>query len=211
MSNQLTSLYRLQKKEVKIAANVITRAFNEDKLYQYLVPNEKLRKTIIPLYYACVIRNGIQFGEVYTTSSKIEGLAIWFESIKFKTNIWRIIRAGGLKPLFKANKVIIKRMKFINKYTYEMHKQYAAEKYWYLTLIGVDPLYQGKGFGSKLIRPMLKYIDSFKLPILLETHNEVNVKIYQKYGFEILNSTIIPNTNISHWLMERPPMNDTNL
>ena len=96
-------------------------------------------------------------------------------------------------------------MNAINRYTTLLRKNHTSEKYWYLTLIGVDPIHQGKGFGSKLIRPMLKYIDTLNLPVLLETHTEINTKIYQNFGFKIIESNTVPNTNIPHWLMRREP------
>ena len=53
---------------------------------------------------------------------------------------------------------------------------------------------------------MIKKIESDGLPIYLETNTEKAMSIYQKYGFEILEHTIIPETPVPLWCMLRKPM-----
>jgi len=79
--------------------------------------------------------------------------------------------------------------------------------YWYLDVIGVDPHYQGKGFASMLLEPMLRRIDKENLPIWLETILKRNVSFYEHFGFYILEEIIIPNTNIVNWFMIRESEN----
>jgi GNAT superfamily N-acetyltransferase len=60
--------------------------------------------------------------------------------------------------------------------------------YWWLSLIGVDPVHHHKGFGSALLRHALVRCDSDHMPAHLETGNPANVRLYQRYGFKSLGS-----------------------
>ena len=64
---------------------------------------------------------------------------------------------------------------------------------------------QGKGFGSKLLRPMMQKFDNEKTICFLETQNPSNIPIYEKLGFEVAKEGIIPEANLHHWGMIRTP------
>jgi ribosomal protein S18 acetylase RimI-like enzyme len=91
-------------------------------------------------------------------------------------------------------------------YEEERHKALAPFEHWYLQNIAVEPEEQGKGYGSLLIRAMTEKIDrEDRVPIFLETNKEKNLPFYQKHGFEILEHTIIPKTDVPLWCMLRNP------
>ena len=77
------------------------------------------------------------------------------------------------------------------------------EPHWYLSVIGVDPDHQGKGYGSKLIKPMLERIEKTGYPVYLETNFEGNVGLYEHLGFDLIDETKIPETEIMNWAMIR--------
>lgn len=203
MHPELSSLYRLKRKDAKKAAAVFSRAFQNDLLAQVMFPDEDFRRKILPTYFTYRITYGILYGEVYAPSPTIEGLAVWYLSDQYEMTNWRNMRAGGMKLMFNTDKETLKRMNIIGHFTTELRNKYTSEKYWYLAPIGVDPSFQGKGFASKLMRAMLARIDSENLSALLETQDERNVKIYNKFGFEIVQEVTLPNTDVPHWLMSR--------
>ena len=75
--------------------------------------------------------------------------------------------------------------------------------HWYLQLLGVDPVYQGKGYASILLRAMFARIDEERLPCYVETQNEKNVPIYQHYGFKVVEEGIFPGSEVNTWAMLR--------
>lgn len=198
-------LYKLKEKDIDKAVEVFTRAFNNDPLTDYMFQNDKKRIESLRHYFRFRITYGILFGEVYAPSQKIEGVAIWFKSEKYKMTIPKLLRAGAIKLFLKIKKETRKRMIPIGDFTTNLHSKYDKSQHWYLDNIGIDPEFQGKGYGSVLIRSMLKRIDSEQLPCLLETQTPTNVQIYQRYGFEIIMKEVIPDTNILHWIMIRQP------
>ena len=96
-----------------------------------------------------------------------------------------------------------KRLEPIAKYLDRCHKQYANFPHRYLSTIGVDPVYQGRGYASLLIRAKLAELDKQTVPCYLETMKEKNVSIYQHFGFEVVEDGTIPDTDIPMWAMLR--------
>lgn len=56
--------------------------------------------------------------------------------------------------------------------------------HWYLPWLGVDPVAQNSGLGSRLLQDCLARVDGDGLPAYLETPNPRNVAFYQRHGFE---------------------------
>jgi ribosomal protein S18 acetylase RimI-like enzyme len=68
----------------------------------------------------------------------------------------------------------------------QMARYHPGEPHWYLPLIGVDPVHQGKGHGSALLRHALLQCDRHHAPAYLESTNPANLPLYQRHGFEVL-------------------------
>ena len=66
-----------------------------------------------------------------------------------------------------------------------LHHQYAPEPHWYLSVVAVEPSQQGRGIGSALISPMLERADAERKACWLDTHQEQNVRLYKRHGFEV--------------------------
>jgi ribosomal protein S18 acetylase RimI-like enzyme len=60
------------------------------------------------------------------------------------------------------------------------------ETHWYLPAIGVEPLSQGRGYGSALLARGLEVCDRDHLAAYLEATNPANVPLYQRFGFEVI-------------------------
>ncbi|MHA1219819.1 MAG: GNAT family N-acetyltransferase [Candidatus Heimdallarchaeaceae archaeon] len=83
----------------------------------------------------------------------------------------------------------------------KLHKTLVNEPHWYLASIGVDPGHQGKGYGSKLIKTMLKRAENEDFPVFLETNFGENVPLYEHLGFEVIDERTVPDTDITNWAM----------
>jgi ribosomal protein S18 acetylase RimI-like enzyme len=113
-----------------------------------------------------------------------------------------MLKMSSLSP--KAMKMMKVTMAIFG-YEEERHKALVPYEHWYLQNIAVEPKEQGKGYGSLLIRNMTEKIDGTGLPIFLETNTEKAMSIYQRHGFEVIEHTIIPNTDVPLWCMLRQP------
>jgi len=198
-------LYKLKRKDKKKAVEVLSKAFDSDPLTQYMFPTKEARQELLPHYFNFQVSYGLIFGEIYAPSPKIEGLAIWYRSNRYEMNMLKQLRAGGMRLFMRLKKDTISKMMPIGRFSHEMHMKYGNFLHWYLSPIGVDPEFQGKGFASQLLRSMHKRIDEEKIPCLLETQNPVNVEIYKRFGYEVVAIETIPSTDIPHWVMVRHP------
>ena len=73
----LENLFQIKKKDVDQATLVLTKAFHEDPLIQLIYPDPEERKIFSPILWSFMIKDGINYGEVYAPSNKIEGVAKW--------------------------------------------------------------------------------------------------------------------------------------
>lgn len=68
----------------------------------------------------------------------------------------------------------------------EVAKYHPHEPHWYLPMIGVDPMSQGRGLGSALLKASLRRCDEEGVVAYLESSNPKNVPLYQRFGFEVM-------------------------
>ncbi len=68
----------------------------------------------------------------------------------------------------------------------QMAKYHPKEPHWYLPMIGVDPLHQGRGYGSAILSHALQHCDAEHMPAYLESTNPRNMTLYQRHGFKAL-------------------------
>ncbi len=70
----------------------------------------------------------------------------------------------------------------------QLSQYHPTGPHWYLPMTGVDPLRQGNGFGSMMLRHALQGIDQQHLPAYLESTNPKNIPLYERHGFELLGT-----------------------
>jgi ribosomal protein S18 acetylase RimI-like enzyme len=75
--------------------------------------------------------------------------------------------------------------------------------HWHIDPIGVSPEMQGKGIGSKLLTFFCDYIDKDNAAAYHETDMEQNVRLYKKFGYEVVDTETI--FEITHWFLWRKP------
>jgi len=203
MVTDLNNLVRLTKSQIKPTSEMFARAFQDDPLFAYFIPDAFERKNKLHCLFECLVRYGVLYGEGYAISPDLEGVAMWFPSEQAEMTLWRIIRCGGFSLYFKVGRKVVSRVLAFFNYAFMVHNRQAPFPHWYLALIGVDPKFQGRGYASALIKPMLARIDQENLPCYLETENEKNVSTFQHYGFKVVESDTIPSSDVNNWAMLR--------
>lgn len=86
----------------------------------------------------------------------------------------------------------------------KMNSFHPNEPHWYLPLLGVDPLYHGKGFGSILMKYSNQIFDSQNTLAYLESSNPKNISFYQRHGFELLGSIEIEKFPPIYPMLRKP-------
>ena len=138
-----------------------------------------------------------------TDSEDANSLAIFSPYEKGGISIWKYIKAGGLGMISKLGIKCTKKMTKFEKFAMEIKNKHAQAGCWYLYVFVTMPEFRGKGLGSKIMRPMLDYLDNNKQDCYLETLLPINVEIYKKYGFELKEEVKVPNTDLTLYAMLR--------
>lgn len=203
MDNQTDELLRLTLKECDAGAAVLGRAFAEYELLRYYFHDETQRHAIADTFVLIALSVCLKYGEVYATSEKLEGMAAWLPPGKAPFGGWQIIRSVPLSVLFRFARQGANRLRSYGAHVDKLHRRLVPHPHWYLEIIGVDPAYQGHGFSSRLLRPMLERIDRERMPCFLETNTGKNVAIYRRFGFEVISEDKLPGTEVTSFAMLR--------
>lgn len=97
--------------------------------------------------------------------------------------------AGGfavaLRFLPVACTLPIRAIAFLNNYTRRTRTAAPLSPHGYLVMVGVRPEAQGQGFGRRLVEDAIARTrtDPRATGIALDTENEANVRLYQRWGF----------------------------
>ncbi len=158
------------------------RAFNDDPVMRWLVPENEL-------YFAPggeIMRGAmtawIDLGEVWCTDDGA-ALAAWIPPGRPESTVEpdpplpapppdRAERFALLGPLMEANT--------------------PPESHWYLQLLATHPDWQRQGLGAELMAVMFERADGEGLPCYLETETVENVAYYRRHGFEVRSEWDVP-------------------
>lgn len=204
--DNLESLFLLQKRNVREASLVVARAFQDDLIDLHFFPNPEERKKKLPAFYEYRLGSAVRYGTVYATSSNLEGIAAWLPSNLEKIPMWKMMWHGGFKLFRKIGNKVTSKMMVVQDYVESMTKKNAGDKYLHLEMLAVDPKLQGMGYARKLLEPMFAQLDSEELPCFLQTSIKKNVSLYQYFGFDVVEESAIPGTDVPFWDMLRKPV-----
>ncbi len=82
-------------------------------------------------------------------------------------------------------------------------KQDPEERHWHLGPVAVDAHLQGMGIGSKLMRVFCAQMDAAGEDAYLETDKPINVRFYERFGFEVVGEQDV--IGVRNWFMLRRP------
>lgn len=199
----LNRLLQLDKTRARAASQILGRSFENDPLWAYVIPELPRRRFLLPRMLALHLMMAVREGEVYSISSDLEGIAAWLRCEKPDFTLRQFLRDGGLAILPRLGAGTMKRLLNVARTVGPVRREFFPRKGYHLSPLGIDTRYQGRGYASRLLRPMLARLDSEGLPCYLETQNENNVAIYRHFGFRVLKEAAIPGSEVTHWSMLR--------
>jgi ribosomal protein S18 acetylase RimI-like enzyme len=206
MGEQTGDLIRLSKEQIGPASEMLVEAFFNDSKLTYVLPDEQDRREKGRHLFAFELRYGLNYGRVYATSPNLEGVAVWLPSAHSEITFWRAMRSGGMALQKGLSKDGMKRLLTFSDQVDAYHKKHLPGSHCYLFFIGVDPRLHRKGYGGRLIRPILDWMDGMGMACYLNTQNEKNIGLYEHFGFTVAEQVSLPGSGILHTGMVRYPV-----
>jgi GNAT superfamily N-acetyltransferase len=185
-----------------LLSKVLARAFYDDPVMNYMLPDDKARAKALPPMFATLTKNHFLArggSEVASRGGEIGAATLWDPPGQRKSTRWEELRMmPTLAWHFRSR---AEQTKTLGKLMEEAHPE---EPHWYLMVIGSDPSVRGKGFGNTLMRSRLDRCDREHAPAYLEASKAELVPYYQRFGFKQIGEIRIPE-GPKMWPMWRSP------
>jgi ribosomal protein S18 acetylase RimI-like enzyme len=199
-------LYRVQKRDVIQASKILADAFQHDPLWNKIYEGDPGIEKRFQAFFEGGVRYCLKYGEVYAPSKDLEGVMGLVPGKYADMNWWRSIRSGTMSVGMRMGLSAAMKMGTILKpITADRRGNMAACTFLYVLVIGVAPEQQGKGFGRKLIDAAIEKAEQEGLHLYLETEAEENVRMYEHFGFRLLNRITLPIVDLPMWEMVKEP------
>ncbi len=198
---------KLARKDSSEASLVVAAALQVEPGFAFVVPDERQRAVVMRTMLGLLVRDAFPLGNVWIArdEARIVGTAVWYAPGDFPTTIGRNLRAApSMLPLARIG---LHRLRGLAQMGQNLTSHFPDQPCWYLSALGVAPDQQGKGVGSRLMGAVLREIDQRREPAYLETGEEANVRLYQRYGFAVRDPAfqMAPPPGPTHWTMWRDP------
>ena len=186
-------LYQVQPEDLPKLEELLTKCFSLDPLYEELIPDENVRKRLMPELFTCDMTEFYESCEIFADSKELNGILVVsdetepYHLLKYYLNdVLASLRTDGylikedhsLKTLFNF---ILGRDYLNSAWTDQLHQKNRM----HIIYLAVDPEMQHNGIAAALVEEAIRYADGHKMMISLETHNPKNVAFYQQFGFKV--------------------------
>ena len=158
-----------RKDDVRELSRTLARAFYDDPVMIWLLPDEKARPRALHRLFATMTRHhhlargGV---EVACDGPGIGAAALWDPP-----NQWQETQRAQLAMTPTFIRVFGLRSMRGHAVQEAMKRAHPEEPHWYLAVIGSDPTVRGQGFGQALMRSRLQRCDAEYCPAYLESTN----------------------------------------
>src|SRR5437868_5964061 len=169
--------------DVAAMAAVLGRAFDEDPVWQWVLPDGASRVRRLTGLFGIAMRHvHMPHGasEAGGRDATVEAAALWDPPGR-----WHISRGRQVRLLVPLLGVLGRRTPDALRALGSIENHHPREPHWYLSMLGTDPLAQGNGLGSALLRSRLDRCDIAGVPAYLESSKERNVPYYERFGFRV--------------------------
>ncbi|ASW88440.1 MULTISPECIES: GNAT family N-acetyltransferase [Mycobacterium avium complex (MAC)] len=191
------------KADVRELSRTLARAFYDDPVMVWLMPDQNKRTVGLARLFATMTRHhhlGRGGVEVATEDSGIGAAALWDPPGQWQETPGAqlamtptFLRVFGLRSM--RGRAVQELMKSVH----------PEEPHWYLAVIGSDPAVRGQGFGQALMRSRLDRCDAEYCPAYLESTKFENVPYYERFGFTVTREIVLPDGGPKMWAMWRAP------
>lgn len=192
-----------QRRDIGRLAVVLARAFYDDPVNSWMLPDDRTRLRSLTRAFAGLARHHFlpRGGSEVARRDGIVGATTLWDPPGMRTSS-RLERLAVMPTMLWAFR---SRIPAAMQLMELMEKHHPTEPHWYLMLIGSDPSVRGGGLGQALMSSRLDRCDAERVPAYLENSNPNNESYYLRFGFEVTGEIKLPGGGPTMWPMWREP------
>jgi GNAT superfamily N-acetyltransferase len=180
-------------------AEALARSFLDDPIFSWIVPDDAGRVAKLERGFDLFARRvWFPHDEAYTTEHLI-GAAFWMPP-----GTWHLGLLAQLRLLPSMAVITRRDLPRLLRVLNAIEAKHPQDDHYYLPLVGIAPEWQGRGFGSALLRPMLERCDRGGVPAYLEATSPRNRALYERQGFAVVEELRVKDSP-PLWRMWRAP------
>jgi GNAT superfamily N-acetyltransferase len=181
--------------EQQRAISTIVMGFSADPIARWFLPEPHQYLTYFAQLIPLMGGGAFEHGSAYCTEDFL-GASLWVPPNAHSDQQAMAELAQRAIPERDQEKMLT----FMGK----MGEYHITEPHWYLPLIAVDPMRQGHGYGSVLLKHALEVCDRDGLPAYLESTSPRSRPLYERHGFEAIGEIQVADSP-PLWPMLRKP------
>jgi ribosomal protein S18 acetylase RimI-like enzyme len=194
-----------QKADISELSHALGRAFYDDPVAMWIMPDDKFREKHLRKFFGTVTRHHHLAGggaEVASDGATIGAAALWDPPGRWKQSAREQLMMlpsflFGFGPRLETGRKL-------GHLLGQMKQKHPEEPHWYLAVLGSDTIVRGKGYGHALMQSRLDRVDAEHAPAYLESSKFENIAYYERFGFEVTGELVMPN-GPTLWPMWRAP------
>jgi hypothetical protein len=197
-----------QKFDVAPLAAVLGRAFADDPVTKWVIPDAARRARALPRMFAALTRHHHLHGggaDVAVGGTGVGGTGVGAAALWDGPGRWKQTPAEELRMLPMLLLAFGRHLSRGRQVVDLMKEHHPDEPHWYLAVIGSDPVVRGGGYGHALMRSRLEQVDAEHAPAYLESSNPDNIPYYARFGLEVTGEVRLPDDGPVMTLMWRRP------
>ena len=202
---QTPEVVALREEDLPVTAATLARAFSNDPLQIYTLPDPVEREERSPALFAAALRYGLLFGEVLTTPGPPLGAAIWIGPEAWNITDERAAAAGFDRLPAEMGADATERFFSVLAIGDEPHRRDVRPDHWWVMVLGVAPEAQGKGLARALLEPVMHRADAAGQQCYLETANPANITFYERMGFQRITELVHPQSGLRLYTFGHDP------
>lgn len=210
VSIKIDGLFEVQ--SIDILTELFLDAFQNYPKLMFAFQQSECRRTALEATIRYYCAYDLKYGKAYALDQKVREAVVIVESNQMKYNFLRHFVAGSYSKEYR---------KAMNRLTREEKKKRILlfqeidrlettielpKEHLYIDFLGVKTEMQGQGRGRRLMEYICHYSDQRKLPLMLFTNTDMDVKFYHGLGFHLAGETQSMQFGFTNWYMVRMPM-----
>ena len=184
--------------DIEPLSRLLARAFHQDPFHCWLFPCSKTRLEKHQKFFFLTLRPRIRRGAVFTSDCQ-RVVAAW-TSPEHELSLFHFLSSGLPCLSLMGSRAPLAVLAF-----FKTVARQPKHPHFYLSLLAVDPPFQGQGLGSGLLQKLLSQSDQKNVPVYLEATSERSFSFYQRHGFQLSETIQFPYRGPTLWLMNREP------